>query len=115
MDALDITETTGLPYASGRPGKMHACGHDGHTVMLLGAARYMAETRNFDGTVYFVFQPAEEKEGGARVMLEEGLFERFPMDAVYGMHNRPRLPRAAARRVGKESGSTVRSAGWPDH
>src|SRR3546814_14120438 len=69
MDALDITETTGLPYASGRPGKMHACGHDGHTVMLLGAARYMAETRNFDGTVYFVFTPAEEHEGGAGVRL----------------------------------------------
>jgi len=92
MDALDITEATGVPYASERPGKMHACGHDGHTVMLLGAARYMAETRNFDGTVYFVFQPAEENEGGARVMIEEGLFDRFPMDAVYGMHNRPGLP-----------------------
>src|SRR3546814_1858339 len=80
MDALDITETTGLPYASGRPGKMHACGHDGHTVMLLGAARYMAETRNFDGTVYFVCQPAAENEGGARVMVEAGLFARFPKD-----------------------------------
>src|SRR5690606_30735542 len=92
MDALDITEATGLPYASEKPGKMHACGHDGHTAMLLGAARYLAETRNFDGTVYFIFQPAEENEGGARAMIEEGLFERFPMDAVYGMHNRPGLP-----------------------
>src|SRR5262245_6070948 len=72
---------------------MHACGHDGHTVMLLGAARYLAETRNFDGTVHFIFQPAEENEGGGRVMVEQGLFDRFPVDAVYGMHNWPGLER----------------------
>lgn len=92
FDALDITETTGRPWASTNPGKMHACGHDGHTAMLLGAAKYLAETRNFDGTAVLIFQPAEENEGGGRVMVEEGLFERFPVDAVYGMHNRPGLP-----------------------
>ena len=92
MDALDLAEETGAPWASERPGKMHACGHDGHTAMLLGAAKYMAETRNFDGTVYLIFQPAEENEGGGRVMVEEGLFDRFPMEAVYGLHNRPGLP-----------------------
>ena len=91
FDALDITETTGRPWASALPGKMHACGHDGHTTMLLGAAKYLAETRNFDGTAVLIFQPAEENEGGGRVMVEEGLFERFPVDAVYGMHNRPGL------------------------
>lgn len=91
MDALPILEETGAPYASQTPGVMHACGHDGHTAMLLGAARYLAETRNFDGTVYVIFQPAEEGEGGGRVMVEEGLFERFPMDKVFGLHNWPGL------------------------
>ena len=92
MDALDIHEQTNRPYASKTPGKMHACGHDGHTTMLLGAAKYLAETRDFAGTAYFIFQPAEENEGGGRVMVEEGLFERFPMEAVYGLHNWPGLP-----------------------
>ena len=92
MDALPIEELTGLPHASRVPGKMHACGHDGHTAMLLGAARYLAETRRFDGTVYLIFQPAEEGRGGGKRMIEEGLFERFPADAVYGLHNWPSLP-----------------------
>src|SRR3978361_1653148 len=80
MDALPITEETGLPHASQNPGVMHACGHDGHTTMLLGAAKYLAETRNFDGTVYLIFQPAEEFEAGADKMVNDGLFERCPMD-----------------------------------
>ncbi|MDB5385643.1 MAG: putative hydrolase, partial [Planctomycetaceae bacterium] len=92
IDALDITEATGLPYASVYPGKMHACGHDGHTTMLLGAAKYLAATRDFAGTVHVIFQPAEENEGGGRVMVEEGLFDQFPMDSVYGMHNWPGIP-----------------------
>ncbi len=89
MDALPIHEETGVPHASRNPGVMHACGHDGHTTMLLGAAKYLAETRNFDGTVYLIFQPAEEFEGGAEMMVNEGLFDRFPMEKVFGLHNWP--------------------------
>ncbi|WP_291298575.1 M20 aminoacylase family protein [Elioraea sp.] len=92
MDALPIHEETGKPWASQTPGVMHACGHDGHTTMLLGAARYLAETRNFAGTVYLFFQPAEEFGGGAEVMIKEGLFERFPADRVFGIHNWPKAP-----------------------
>ena len=92
MDALPMAEETGLPYESRHPGKFHGCGHDGHTTMLLGAAKYLAQTRNFDGTVHFIFQPAEEGQGGGHVMVQEGLFERFPCDEVYGMHNWPDLP-----------------------
>jgi amidohydrolase len=91
MDALHIHEKNDFGHVSAVPGKMHACGHDGHTSMLLGAARYLAETRNFAGIVHFIFQPAEENEGGGRVMVEEGLFEKFPVTAVYGMHNWPGL------------------------
>ncbi len=92
MDALPIHEKTGCAHASTHDGVMHACGHDGHTTMLLGAARYLAETRNFDGTVHFIFQPAEENECGGQRMVEDGLFTRFPVDSVYGMHNWPGVP-----------------------
>ncbi len=92
MDALAIREETGLPHASQNPGVMHACGHDGHTTMLLGAARALAENPDFGGAVHFIFQPAEEGRGGARAMLADGLFERFPCDAVYGLHNSPGVP-----------------------
>ena len=92
MDALPILEATGVGYGSKNAGTMHACGHDGHTVMLLGAARYLAETRDFSGTVNFVFQPGEEGAGGALAMLEDRLFERFPCDEIFGLHNRPGAP-----------------------
>ncbi|MDN3710722.1 M20 aminoacylase family protein [Paracoccus cavernae] len=92
MDALPIIEETGAPYASKTAGLMHACGHDGHTATLLAAARTLAERRNFDGTIHLIFQPAEENWGGAKIMVEEGVFERFPVDAVFGMHNDPSLP-----------------------
>ena len=92
MDALPMQETNKFPHASRHEGKMHGCGHDGHTAMLLNAARYLAERRDFDGIVYVIFQPAEEGGAGARRMIEDGLFSLFPMDAVFGMHNWPRLP-----------------------
>lgn len=92
LDALHLTEENTFDHRSCNAGKMHACGHDGHTAMLLGAARYLARTRRFSGTVYFIFQPAEENEGGGRLLVEEGLLDRFPMDAVFGLHNLPGVP-----------------------
>ncbi len=92
MDALHVTEKTGLPHASRHPGRMHACGHDGHTTMLLGAARHLAATRAFAGTLRVIFQPAEENEGGGRRMIADGLFEQFPCDRIFGLHNWPAMP-----------------------
>ncbi|MAI11558.1 MAG: peptidase M20 [Rhodospirillaceae bacterium TMED167] len=107
MDALDMEEQADVGYASKVPGKMHACGHDGHTTMLLGAAKYLSETRKFNGTVHFIFQPAEEMVGGGRVMVEEGLFEKFDVASVYGMHNWPNMP---AGKMSVRAGPAMASA-----
>jgi len=111
MDALPIHEETGLPYASHTPNAMHACGHDGHTTMLLGAAKYLAETRNFDGTVYLIFQPAEEFEAGADKMVKDGLFEKCPMDMVFGLHNWPQTPTGTFL---WRTGEIMAAVGWID-
>jgi len=95
LDALLIDEANDFDYKSKNPGKMHACGHDGHTTMLLGAAKYLAEHGDFDGTVNLIFQPAEENEGGGRAMIEDGLFDKYPVESIYGMHNIPGMPVAS--------------------
>lgn len=111
MDALPIHEQTNLPYASRTAGVMHACGHDAHTTILLGAARYLAETRDFAGTAVFIFQPAEEGLGGARAMLADGLFQRFPCDEVYGLHNSPYHPPGV---IGVKPGKAMAGANFFD-
>ncbi len=111
MDALPIQEANSFDHRSKRDGKMHACGHDGHTTMLLGTAKYLAETRNFDGTVHFIFQPAEEGIGGAQAMIADGLFDKFPCDAVFGMHNRPGL---ALGKFAVRSGAMMAGGGFFD-
>jgi len=107
MDALELDELTGLPYRSRHAGCMHACGHDGHTVMLLGAAQYLAQRGRLRGTVHFIFQPAEENLAGGKVMVDEGLFERFPMQAVFGLHNWPGMP---AGTMGVRAGPVMAAA-----
>src|SRR5262249_26657038 len=111
MDALPMDEMTNLPYRSKNPGVFHGCGHDGHTTMLLGAARYLAETRNFGGTVVLIFQPAEEGLGGAKAMIADGLFQRFPCDEIYGLHNAPAGPRG---QISVRSGVAMAGAGFFD-
>lgn len=111
MDALPIEERSNLPFASKTPGVMHACGHDAHTTMLLGAARYLAETRQFDGTAVFIFQPAEEGLGGARAMLADNLFKRFPCEEIYGMHNKPN---GRPNEVGVKPGKAMAGADFFD-
>jgi hippurate hydrolase len=111
MDALPIQEANSFDHRSKRDGKMHACGHDGHTTMLLGTAKYLAETRNFDGTVHFIFQPAEEGIGGAQAMIADGLFDKFPCDTVFGMHNRPGL---ALGKFAVRSGAMMAGGGFFD-
>lgn len=111
MDALPIMEATGAAYASAHPGVMHACGHDGHMAMLLAAARHLASSDDLDGTVQFVFQPAEENEGGGQRMVEEGLFRDYPMDAIFGVHNWPALP---VGRVGVKAGPMMAAVGTFD-
>jgi hippurate hydrolase len=111
MDALPIAEANTFAHRSTHAGLMHACGHDGHTAMLLGAAVQLARTKRFDGTVHFIFQPAEEGQGGARAMIDDGLFERFPCDTLFGMHNRPRL---AVGRFAVKSGPMMAGGGFFD-
>lgn len=111
MDALPIEEASGVDYASQNPGRMHACGHDGHTTMLLGAAQYLAATRDFDGTAVVIFQPAEEGLGGARRMIAEGLFDRFPCDELYGMHN---WPNGRPSHIGITKGAAMAGASFFD-
>jgi amidohydrolase len=120
MDCLPMHEVSDVPHKSKVAGRMHACGHDGHTTMLLGAARYLAQSRNFDGTVNLIFQPAEEGGGGGRVMVEEGLFTKFPVDAVYALHNWPGLPAGKiAVRPGAMMAATaeikIKVSGWGGH
>jgi len=111
MDALPIVEQTNLSFSSKNPGVMHACGHDAHTTMLLGAARYLAETQDFNGTAVFIFQPAEEGLGGARAMLADSLFDRFPCDEIYGMHN---MPNGKPGKVGVKPGEAMAGADFFD-